>query len=303
MLRWLQKKLPKVATLWAKLCAIAVGAHVTLLFLLFFVYKGNFSDLKLEINANCDKNALVVFMPFQKTVHNKSTGRSGKQSEKSNKASKAKVRKQEKTEAPKVSKIIEKGPTSLAAQKPIKPIIKKPKKTKAAKKEVIKVDKKKEIIKPKEPKKVEEVKPKPKKIDEIKPIIPEPIKQDVPVKEDPIIDDVLATSTDVQEIDINAQDQNIRYIGQAELDAMCLQEKLSSAIAQHWSPPVGVAKNRVCELLIVVDWQGKVKDINVQKASGSAMYDVSTRTAALAAEYDKQFWGKSFCVTFKPSLR
>lgn len=294
MLRWLQKKLPKVATLWAKLCAIAVGAHATLLFLLFFVYKGNFSDLKLEINANCDKNALVVFMPFKKTADNRSSGstcpkglrRTSKKNQPAKKSIKSKVEK------------IDKGPTSLAAPKKANSKIKvKKAEKKTAKKEAIKQDKKKDIkdkevvkpAKPEEPKKIE------------------PIKPEEPVKEEPIapiVEDIKTTSTEVaQEIDATMEEQNIRYIGQAELDAMCLQEGLTAAISQYWKPPVGVAKNCVCELLIVVDWQGKAKDLNVQKPSGSAMYDVSTRSAALMTEYPKGLWGKSFTVAFKPSLR
>lgn len=190
----------------------------------------------------------------------------------------------------------EKVPTSIAQEKkvstPKKPIIKQ------------KAKKKKESLKSKQVSKVE-----PKK-EEIKKEIP---KKEVPkeeIKETPKaeeknkeLQDLKPTDTNVSETAELPEGTNIRYIGQAELDAMCIQGELSQAISQHWRPPVGIAKNKVCELTLVIDWQGKIKDIKVQKTSGAAMYDVSARQAALAAEYPKALWGKACTITFKPSLR
>jgi len=314
MLLWLQKKLPKVANLWIKLIGIATGMHIVLLFALFFIYKGDYSSLNIEINSNIDKDALVVFLPFQKKAVNKSSGKKG--TGRKSTASKATQQKTAQQKAPStkqtptVAKVATIAPTKVPTsivdncasckKKPNKTVKKKTLAKKDAKKSEKKVTpapvaQKKEVpqekVKPQEtPKKeiVEEKKESP-KIEEVK-------------KEEPIIkdvaQDVMPTNT-LDETSNDANDQNIRYIGQADLDAMCIQESLSMAISQHWKPPVGVSKDRVCELTIVIDWQGNIKDIKVQKSSGAAMYDVSARSAAKAAQYPQALWGKTCTITFK----
>jgi len=299
MLRWLHQKLPKAAKLWIKLCSIACGMHLCLLFLLFFIYKGDSVDLSFSIQKNLDANALVVFMPFHKKIQQSSHTSGGKKTQAKSAASSA-----PKTPAQKPLLLAkaEKTPTSIIEEKKACPPKKsKPKAKPKTKKEPAKKDKKiedkkidaphkKEEIKKEEPKKIEEAKKEEPKIEEKKQV--EPIKNDV-------AQDIKTTDTHVPEHPDSPYGENIRYIDQAELDAMCLQDSLSHAIGQHWKPPVGVPKSKVCQLMLVIDWQGKIKDIKVEKSSGAAMYDVSARQAALAAEYPKGLWGKACTITFK----
>ena len=75
---WLQKKLPKVLTLWAKLLLFTSGMHLVFLFVMLFLYKGDAGQFAFEINTAIDANAVVVFLPLQKKAKNTGKPRRGR---------------------------------------------------------------------------------------------------------------------------------------------------------------------------------------------------------------------------------
>jgi outer membrane biosynthesis protein TonB len=106
------------------------------------------------------------------------------------------------------------------------------------------------------------------------------------------------TSTAAQQAE-DIDDANVRYVGRDDLDALQMQEYISQELVNHWQPPVGVPKDRVCELKILINWQGKATDIKILKPSGVLVYDMSTRSAVLAMNFPKWLWGKEFTINFK----
>lgn len=166
--------------------------------------------------------------------------------------------------------------TSIAQKKSQKPVAKK-------------VETKKKIAKPIE-KKIEEKKtpesekPKPeikkepeKKIEEVK----------TPINSDPI-----ALSTNDSE---TIQQQQIGIHERGLIDEYIAFQK---DIVAQWAPPPGVAHDCMCLVTVMVDWQGAVKDITIEKSSGVLVYDASARAALAKLTMPRWAWGKSITITF-----
>jgi len=89
------------------------------------------------------------------------------------------------------------------------------------------------------------------------------------------------------------------YVGQVQMEALRMQDEMHAVISEHWKPPVGLSKDLVCVLKILVDWNGAVKQTTVHESSGVLVYDVSARTAVAHASAPKSTYGKEFYITFK----
>lgn len=228
--------------------------------MLFFVYRGDFSGLRIDINAQAyDPDAMVVFLPLQKKVV--------QQQNKKSKLKRAAINNERDKEIKKKieKKVAQKSPTMLAQ---------------AIAKKVV-------------PKKKLEKKP----VVQEKKVIEEP-KQEIKEEVVPQQEEIKEVTTPLPQ-QVEAEGSNIRYMGQHDLDAMQMQDYISSEIGAHWKPPVGIANNVMCEINIVVNWQGMLQDVRIVTPSGSAMYDVSARSAVLAMQFPKWLWGKEFIISFK----
>ena len=89
------------------------------------------------------------------------------------------------------------------------------------------------------------------------------------------------------------------YVGRVQMEALRMQDEMHAAMSEHFKPPVGLAKDLVCVLKILVDWNGTIKQTMVHESSGVLMYDISARTAVAHATAPKSTYGKEFCITFK----
>ncbi|MCX5922534.1 MAG: TonB C-terminal domain-containing protein [Candidatus Dependentiae bacterium] len=294
---WLQKKLPKVLTLWAKLFIFTTGIHAGLLFVMLFMYKGDSAHYAFSINQAIDADAVVVFLPLQKKVYNAPRGKKGGRGKS---ACAAQAKPVAKPAAP-VEKAAKETTVATPAE-PKKVIAPKKSKTETAQDATSKKDKakKNKQEKVKVPEKVKE-----KLVEKVVEKPAEKVVEKLPEEElkkeelQPlVVPDMAATGTQESSTEGDGS-PNIRYVGQDDLDAMYMQDAVIQEVAQHWRPPVGISKDRVCVTTITIDWNGKVKKIKIDTPSGVPMYDISTRSAALATQYPKSLWGKECTITFK----
>lgn len=265
---WLRKRLPRYLTLWSKLAAYVGGLHLIVLFALFFVYQGDNHSFSFTLNRHIDLSAAVVFLPLQKRagIANQAGG-----AQKAADGAEQPVAKKVEEKTPKAAKVKPaKATTCIALTTPKKKVKVKDKKSKktVAQKKALPVEEKKE-----EPKK--EIAPEPKKMEELA---------------------LLATTTDVAHANVGFE--NVQYLGQLDLQALEMEQAVNSEIQQHWTPPPGISNDAVCEVNILVSWEGAV-NFTIENPSGIAMYDVSVRSAMMKVTFPKQLWGKSFSITFK----
>ena len=266
---WLRKKLPKSFQLWSKLTGYVGALHLVVLFGLFFVYKGDNHSLSFTLNRHIDLSAAVVFLPLQKRA---GIANVAGNNQKPAQAAEQPVIKKAEEKAPKTAKAKkessyakateDKKATTCMATAPSKKKAKsKPKKLVAQKKE--------------EPKKEIEPEPEAKKVEELLP---------------------LATTADVANAQVGTE--NIQYLGQLDLEALQMHNAINDEVGQHWSPPPGISKNAMCELNVIVGWDGAI-NFSIKESSGIPMYDVSVRSAMLKVAFPKQLWGKEFSIVFK----
>jgi len=89
------------------------------------------------------------------------------------------------------------------------------------------------------------------------------------------------------------------YIGQEEKFMIALQQALHDEICAQWQVPMGLSKDLVCQVSVLVNWQGVVQEVRIAQSSGVRMYDASARTATTTMKLPKIAWGKEFIITFK----
>lgn len=266
---WLRKKLPKSFQLWSKLIAYVGGLHLLALFALFFVYKGDYHSFSFDLNHHIDLGAAVVFLPLQKKAQesNEIGGCTQKQT------MTQEIQPIEKKEL-KITSVKPEKATTLTTIKTPKKKIKSSKKNKKAT-----TQKKNKQSEPaqKDPKPIKE--------------IPQPI-------ETKPIDQMPLSTINTDAVQTYTGFENVQYLGQLDLEALQVQEAVASEIHKHWSPPPGISKKAVCELDILVSWEGMV-NFTLKKSSGIAIYDISARSAMLKVSFPKQLWGKQFLIAFK----
>jgi len=275
---WLQRSLPKAATVWAKLIVFSASFHLVILFMVFFIFKGETSGFNFQVNKDLlHSDAPVVFLPFHKRISSKAGGKAGKKMQQKASIVKPKVAEpvKEKKE-PKVKKAD--IATTLVASRMIK------KKEAATKKEAA-AKKKAEALKIAEAQKEAEAK----KLAEE----PSFAKASADRQEK-----LIKKETQLAQ-NVDSQGNEIRYVGRDDLDALQMQEFINQEVGQHWNPPIGIPKDAACEIKLVVNWQGALNEIKMLAASGIAIYDISVRNAVQKMSFPKWLWGKEFSITFK----
>lgn len=284
MLLWLQKNLPKPFQLWLKLCIFTASLHLIILFLLFFIYRGENSEISFDVHKSLlSSDTTVVFLPLYKSISNSLQNKRKSKSKSSSHV--------EPIQKPKAKPETKKSKEDAKADKATM-LVEQQQEKKRVKKQT-----KKELAKKKDQKKLETQKKEFKKEDAPKIETAKIIEKE----KAPVIEELeqKITSTAMQDVTEGADDVNVRYVGRDDLDALHMQEYISQELVNHWQPPIGVPKDRICELKVLIDWQGKVTDIRIQKPSGVLVYDMSARSAVLAMNFPKWLWGKEFTINFK----
>lgn len=69
-------------------------------------------------------------------------------------------------------------------------------------------------------------------------------------------------------------------------------------IYEHWNMPEGFSPDLSCTYKVIIDKEGNVVDVVVQKSSGVLVYDTAAQAALFTTIYSKIVWGKEFIITF-----
>lgn len=303
----LQPRQYKNTQLWIRLWFISCGLHGLFLFLLFVMYRGSSVDYYVRVGAS-HMHTPVVFVPLVKSIPQStvqgSSRKVGQLSVAPVPIKKTLSKKKENTLAQKTAKkelppTIEKEIVSKKTH-----TLKKQAEKKETKKEVKKTVpvEKKEIKKP-EVKTVEQCKKTQKEVkEEQKKMIQQDAVTQVVVPETEQLlnvdsSDVLATIP--VELTVEAVSPDTVYIGQVERDALYMESLIRQEVESKWRPPVGLSKDLVCEIQLEVDWHGKADQIQVIRASGVLLYDISARCAIKGMQFPRAMCGKKFCMSFK----
>ena len=140
--------------------------------------------------------------------------------------------------------------------------------------------------------------------------IPEPIVEPVIEKKEEIVPEAVKEESialekiDVPVVqngaDVPAAQEEILYVTQKELDVLQLQQQLKDAIEQVWTSPFGMAEDIVCEVLLVIGWDGRIVEKTLTKPTDIYIYDRAVEDALDLLTFPQQLWGKSIAIAFKP---
>jgi len=284
---------PRQRKLWTRLLFCSCWLHGILCVLLFVVYHGSQVDVHVIVSKpSPDSQVQIRFVPLAKSIkQRKQVGKSGVQKKQAQKKQKKQVIQK------KVSKPVVKKTSKSPAKLPLP--LRQGYAGQVDKLGANGVGKKAAVIK-------QAVKPaeKPKPLLQPSPVRPEfieggieerasaqEIKQEVvPEKE------VVKNEPEKESVQ---DDPEILYIGQAERDAILMQELIQQEIEERWRPPVGLSKELVCDIKVVVGWNGKAERVEIEKASGVLVYDIQARATVLAMNFPKLACGKQLCMHFK----
>ena len=322
MLPYLPKRRRIKWWLWAKICLLATAFHLLFLFFLFVIYRGDSFDTSIALKMPIINSRIrIVYMPFQK--HAKVIKRSNVEIRSSGGGKQV----AQKSKPAISSKLVQK--TSLQKTQPKKEVKKTvvQAKSKENKKAIAKKEAPKKVVeKKKEPEKKKEAIAKPPKEQAKEIIKKERLPENPPVKK--VVDDqgkkepapmlpqekpkekepeILAPEIEQQSLllpeevspeGVPDSDEVVIYMGRYEMEAWHAQQLLQEEIEKVWLQPLGMSPNTSCDIRVLVDWQGKIRDIEILKPSGVRVYDLSARSAAQKTTYPKMFWGKRITITF-----
>jgi outer membrane biosynthesis protein TonB len=308
---WQQSELKKKKlSLWLKLIGLSTLLHLCMLMLLLVAYRGYYAQYALDISQRFSADTPVVFLPLQKTVMARGgkKGRGSKSKGKKQAASAATTAEPVKNDtpeaapapAPTAAPVVEAAPVPVVPDKaPIaimtESAVKKQKSNStkkesrraraqaAAAKKSKKQRKEAAVAAPQEEKKAslqEQHVAETKKVTKEEPIA-------VAVTHNALMGDNLIEGPDTL------------YLGQVERDAFLLQQEIFNEIENHWRPPVGLGSEKLCEIKLLVDWDGSIKELKVAHTSGVVAFDVAARSAIIAMALPKAAWGKELILHFK----
>lgn len=265
--------------------------HLLLLFALFVVYKGNGVYNVIISSTMINTDAKIVYMPLHRS----------KQAAQKSTSARASSLKSSSSAAPKAQNKIDNGPsTTIVTRKNPKPVSASKKKNKEekikAKKATSKiVESKKVVEEKKEISKAEVAKP------EVKPKDVEPIKPAQEIKEEPKVEtQTNTTSENAVATNVDQNVENVVYVGQAEMEALQLQEFIQNEMAAHWTPPAGIRSDAQCMVKIIVSHDGKNNQIVLEHPSKILLFDSAARRAAAQLQPPQWAYGKEILITFKP---
>lgn len=98
----------------------------------------------------------------------------------------------------------------------------------------------------------------------------------------------------------NADNQNVLYVGQQELDSLQMQDYLQQEMAQHWSPPAGMRENISCVVKVMIGFNGLISGVVIEQSSGVLIFDGAAKRAASQFTPPQWAYGKEIILTFKP---
>ncbi|MGB8367164.1 MAG: hypothetical protein WCD44_02290, partial [Candidatus Babeliales bacterium] len=93
--------------------------------------------------------------------------------------------------------------------------------------------------------------------------------------------------------------QKIVQANYREIEAQRRQALLQKELAHYFKPPIGVPADCICQIKVMVDWSGIIKDLTVMQSSGILMYDVAARSALYTMKMPSWSKGKLLTVIFK----
>ncbi|HSW73586.1 MAG TPA: TonB C-terminal domain-containing protein [Candidatus Limnocylindria bacterium] len=253
--------------------AVSAIMHGIVLFSLLFLYRGS-SECHIDVMLKgVSSTATVVLMPLHKTVAKTAQKKGGAKPTASTQSREAVPEKPTQKTA---------KPTTALAAAPV------PARKERAQKQAAK-SKRQAKQAPSVKKEHQELPVQEKKEPEQKPqeVTPPPVAQAAPVPEAaPVVPTEVDTAGDVT------------YVGRAELEALQMQAEIQQEIERRWRPPVGLAKDLLCQIRVLVDWQGAVQKVAIEQGSGVLIYDVQARNAAREIVFPKAAWGKEIVVHF-----
>jgi TonB family protein len=89
---------------------------------------------------------------------------------------------------------------------------------------------------------------------------------------------------------------DVTFVGYRELEKLQLQSKIQQAVETYWSPPVGMAKNTVCELQVTINSAGAVAHVKIAKSSKIMAFDLAARAAIYRTKFPKDVWDKQIMI-------
>jgi outer membrane biosynthesis protein TonB len=120
-------------------------------------------------------------------------------------------------------------------------------------------------------------------------------KPDTPIEQSVLHETIDQTQSEPETFDIDLS--NVLFVGTQDLDTLQIQQAITQSILQYWKPPVGLSKNKTCQVTITLSAQGKIEHSVVSKSSGVPSFDMCARGAAVKAVYPKEVWNKKITIT------
>ncbi len=94
--------------------------------------------------------------------------------------------------------------------------------------------------------------------------------------------------------------EDVVYVTQKELDGLQLEQQLKEAIEQVWVSPFGIENDLMCEVLVVIGWDGAILEKKMIKLTEVYIYDSAVEEALDKLIVPQQLWGKTISIIFKP---
>lgn len=262
-----------------------------MLIALFVVYQGA-TNYKVTISGSMiNPDAEIVFMPLHRSIKQpeKKSSEVTKQISQKSVASSTKVNEEGGTT---IVKIVQAKPKAKATKEAKKAVAKKNEKVTGPEKEI--AAKKNVKLESKSSSQVEKPEP---KIEEKK-AVEATSEKTIDIKENNISSN--SSVATMEATDTRANDTNIVYVGQEEMDSLQAQEYVQQELAQHWAPPAGMRSDLQAIITLTIDFEGAIKHIELTHASGNLLFDTAAKKAAAQITPARWAYGKKFAITFKP---
>lgn len=290
MLRWQQVKVYNRYIVIAKIALLSFFLHAIGLIFLFFVYKQSRMHLELTVNSSLlHVNIPVMFM----STYDKSKSTFDKVLSQINSTGPVKLAPVKETaliaSAPVQKKEIKQKETSLPDLKKNAPLLPDKKENKVPLKENTEIQAKKV------------------------PLLGQkiPVKAVTPViKTNQMSSQKIDTNT-LKGVSVNKEIKQIELNKYSESDPVHIkatpqeiilyrqQQQFQQELRSAWNPPVGIAKDKVCQITMHLDWNGKIKQLTIDVSSGILMYDTAARAALYTMKMPLWMQGKSLTISFR----
>jgi TonB family protein len=93
--------------------------------------------------------------------------------------------------------------------------------------------------------------------------------------------------------------ENTLFVGQQEMDALSQYQEIQAQMKEHWAPPIGMAPDLECVIMLTIDKMGVVTQMKVEKSSGVLLFDTAARKAVKKMVAPAWAYDKELSLTFK----